>query len=68
MLEIKYLTAANCTETKKVRWFNFKQKRGICEKTAKSHGRRNGSAVTWKYPPVILKETPVGEFLFGCYQ
>ena len=45
--------------------FNFVTKRGICEKNAKISWTQveTGSAVTWKYPSVVLKgDNSVGEF------
>ena len=66
--EIKYSTVQNWfpgNKEGKGGVFNFVTKRGICEKNAKISWTQveTGSAVTWKYPSVILKgDNSVGEF------
>ncbi len=66
--EIKYSTVQNWypgNKEGKGGVFNFVTKRGICEKNAKISWTQveTGSAVTWKYPSVILKgDHSVGEF------
>ncbi|MBP4141265.1 Fe-S cluster assembly protein SufB [Flavobacterium sp. I-SCBP12n] len=66
--EIKYSTVQNWFPGNKEGIggvFNFVTKRGICEKNAKISWTQveTGSAVTWKYPSVILKgDNSVGEF------
>jgi Fe-S cluster assembly protein SufB len=66
--EIKYSTVQNWypgNKEGKGGVFNFVTKRGLCEKNAKISWTQveTGSAVTWKYPSVILKgDNSVGEF------
>ncbi|WP_293875452.1 Fe-S cluster assembly protein SufB [Flavobacterium sp.] len=66
--EIKYSTVQNWypgNKEGKGGVFNFVTKRGICEKKAKISWTQveTGSAITWKYPSVILKgDNSVGEF------
>ena len=66
--EIKYSTVQNWfpgSKEGKGGVFNFVTKRGICEKNAKISWTQveTGSAITWKYPSVILKgDNSVGEF------
>jgi Fe-S cluster assembly protein SufB len=66
--EIKYSTVQNWypgNKEGKGGVFNFVTKRGICEKNAKISWTQveTGSAVTWKYPSVILKgDNSIGEF------
>jgi len=67
--EIKYSTVQNWypgdKETGAGGIYNFVTKRGICEKRAKISWTQveTGSAITWKYPSVILKgDQSVGEF------
>jgi len=66
--EIKYSTVQNWypgNKEGKGGVYNFVTKRGICEKNAKISWTQveTGSAVTWKYPSVILKgNNSVGEF------
>ena len=66
--EIKYSTVQNWypgNKEGKGGVFNFVTKRGICEKKAKISWTQveTGSAITWKYPSVILKgDSSVGEF------
>ena len=66
--EIKYSTVQNWYPGNKEGVggvFNFVTKRGICEKNAKISWTQveTGSAVTWKYPSVVLKgDNSVGEF------
>ena len=66
--EIKYSTVQNWypgNKEGKGGVFNFVTKRGICEKNAKISWTQveTGSAITWKYPSVILKgDNAVGEF------
>ena len=66
--EIKYSTVQNWfpgNKEGKGGVFNFVTKRGICEKNAEISWTQveTGSAVTWKYPSVILKgDNSVGEF------
>ncbi len=66
--EIKYSTVQNWypgNKEGKGGVFNFVTKRGICEKNAKISWTQveTGSAITWKYPSVILKgDNSVGEF------
>ena len=66
--EIKYSTVQNWypgNKEGKGGVFNFVTKRGICEKNAKISWTQveTGSAVTWKYPSVVLKgDDSVGEF------
>ncbi|WP_016990460.1 Fe-S cluster assembly protein SufB [Flavobacterium sp. ACAM 123] len=66
--EIKYSTVQNWypgNKEGKGGVFNFVTKRGICEKNAKISWTQveTGSAVTWKYPSVVLKgDNSVGEF------
>ena len=51
--------------------YNFVTKRGICQE---AHSKiswtqvETGSAVTWKYPSVILKgDNSSGRILFSCF-
>jgi Fe-S cluster assembly protein SufB len=66
--EIKYSTVQNWYPGNKEGVggvFNFVTKRGMCEKNAKISWTQveTGSAITWKYPSVILKgDNSVGEF------
>jgi Fe-S cluster assembly protein SufB len=66
--EIKYSTVQNWYPGNKEGVggvFNFVTKRGICEKNAKISWTQveTGSAITWKYPSVVLKgDNSVGEF------
>jgi Fe-S cluster assembly protein SufB len=66
--EIKYSTVQNWypgNKEGKGGVFNFVTKRGICEKNAKISWTQveTGSAVTWKYPSVVLKgDNSIGEF------
>jgi Fe-S cluster assembly protein SufB len=66
--EIKYSTVQNWypgNKEGKGGVFNFVTKRGLCEKNAKISWTQveTGSAVTWKYPSVVLKgDNSVGEF------
>jgi len=66
--EIKYSTVQNWYPGNKEGIggvFNFVTKRGLCEKNAKISWTQveTGSAITWKYPSVILKgDHSVGEF------
>jgi Fe-S cluster assembly protein SufB len=66
--EIKYSTVQNWYPGNKEGVggvFNFVTKRGICEKNAKISWTQveTGSAITWKYPSVVLKgNNSVGEF------
>jgi Fe-S cluster assembly protein SufB len=66
--EIKYSTVQNWfpgDENGKGGVYNFVTKRGLCEKNAKISWTQveTGSAITWKYPSVILKgDNSVGEF------
>ena len=66
--EIKYSTVQNWYPGNKEGIggvFNFVTKRGICEKNAKISWTQveTGSAITWKYPSVVLKgDNSVGEF------
>jgi Fe-S cluster assembly protein SufB len=67
--EIKYSTVQNWypgdKETGAGGIFNFVTKRGICGKRSKISWTQveTGSAITWKYPSVILKgDDSVGEF------
>ena len=66
--EIKYSTVQNWFPGNKEGVggvFNFVTKRGMCEKNAKISWTQveTGSAITWKYPSVILKgDNSVGEF------
>jgi Fe-S cluster assembly protein SufB len=67
--EIKYSTVQNWypgdKETGAGGIYNFVTKRGVCEKRAKISWTQveTGSAITWKYPSVILKgDDSVGEF------
>jgi Fe-S cluster assembly protein SufB len=67
--EIKYSTVQNWypgdKETGAGGIYNFVTKRGICEHRAKISWTQveTGSAITWKYPSVILKgDDSVGEF------
>lgn len=66
--EIKYSTVQNWypgNKEGKGGVFNFVTKRGICEKGAKISWTQveTGSAITWKYPSVILKgDNSIGEF------
>jgi Fe-S cluster assembly protein SufB len=68
--EIKYSTVQNWypgNKEGKGGVFNFVTK-GICEKKRKISWTQveTGSAVTWKYPSVILKGAIQLEFLFDC--
>jgi Fe-S cluster assembly protein SufB len=66
--EIKYSTVQNWYPGNKEGVggvFNFVTKRGLCEKNAKISWTQveTGSAITWKYPSVVLKgDNSVGEF------
>ena len=66
--EIKYSTVQNWypgNKEGKGGVFNFVTKRGLCEKNAKISWTQveTGSAITWKYPSVILKgDNSIGEF------
>lgn len=66
--EIKYSTVQNWypgNKEGKGGVYNFVTKRGICEKNAKISWTQveTGSAITWKYPSVILKgDHSIGEF------
>jgi Fe-S cluster assembly protein SufB len=67
--EIKYSTVQNWypgdKETGAGGIYNFVTKRGVCEKRSKISWTQveTGSAITWKYPSVILKgDDSVGEF------
>ncbi len=66
--EIKYSTVQNWypgDEEGKGGIYNFVTKRGICHDNAKISWTQveTGSAITWKYPSVILKgDNSVGEF------
>ncbi len=66
--EIKYSTVQNWypgNKEGKGGVFNFVTKRGLCEKGAKISWTQveTGSAITWKYPSVILKgDNSIGEF------
>jgi Fe-S cluster assembly protein SufB len=66
--EIKYSTVQNWYPGNKEGVggvFNFVTKRGICDKNAKISWTQveTGSAITWKYPSVVLKgDNSVGEF------
>jgi Fe-S cluster assembly protein SufB len=66
--EIKYSTVQNWYPGNKEGIggvYNFVTKRGICEKNAKISWTQveTGSAITWKYPSVILKgDHSTGEF------
>ncbi len=67
--EIKYSTVQNWypgdKETGEGGIFNFVTKRGICGEDAKISWTQveTGSAITWKYPSVILKgDRSIGEF------
>jgi Fe-S cluster assembly protein SufB len=66
--EIKYSTVQNWypgNKEGKGGVYNFVTKRGMCEKNAKISWTQveTGSAITWKYPSVILKgDNSVGEF------
>jgi len=67
--EIKYSTVQNWypgdKETGAGGIYNFVTKRGLCEKRSKISWTQveTGSAITWKYPSVILKgDDSVGEF------
>jgi Fe-S cluster assembly protein SufB len=66
--EIKYSTVQNWypgNKEGKGGVYNFVTKRGICERNAKISWTQveTGSAITWKYPSVILKgDNSVGEF------
>ncbi|MEE4270631.1 MAG: Fe-S cluster assembly protein SufB [Thermoanaerobaculales bacterium] len=67
--EIKYSTVQNWypgdKETGAGGIYNFVTKRGLCEKKSKISWTQveTGSAITWKYPSVILKgDDSVGEF------
>src|SRR6476660_7355709 len=66
--EIKYSTVQNWypgNKEGKGGVFNFVTKRGFCEKNAKISWTQveTGSAITWKYPSVILKgDNSIGEF------
>ena len=66
--EIKYSTVQNWypgNKEGKGGVFNFVTKRGICEKNAKISWTQveTGSAITWKYPSVVLKgDNSTGEF------
>ncbi|MFM1848780.1 MAG: Iron-regulated transporter rane component SufB [Pseudomonadota bacterium] len=65
---IKYSTIQNWYPGDKNGWggiYNFVTKRGICSENAKISWTQveTGSAITWKYPSVILKgDNSVGEF------
>ena len=66
--EIKYSTVQNWypgNKEGKGGVFNFVTKRGVCEKSAKISWTQveTGSAITWKYPSVVLKgDYSIGEF------
>ncbi len=66
--EIKYSTVQNWypgNKEGKGGVYNFVTKRGICEKNAKISWTQveTGSAITWKYPSVVLKgDNSIGEF------
>ncbi|WP_372369100.1 Fe-S cluster assembly protein SufB [Candidatus Uabimicrobium sp. HlEnr_7] len=66
--EVKYSTVQNWypgDENGVGGIYNFVTKRGICQKNAKISWTQveTGSAITWKYPSVILKgDNSVGEF------
>ncbi len=67
--QIKYSTVQNWypgdPETGKGGIYNFVTKRGVAEKRAKISWTQveTGSAITWKYPSVVLKgDDSVGEF------
>ena len=66
--EIKYSTVQNWypgNKEGKGGVYNFVTKRGLCEKNAKISWTQveTGSAITWKYPSVILKgDNSIGEF------
>ncbi|GAB4335226.1 MAG: Fe-S cluster assembly protein SufB [Calditrichia bacterium] len=66
--EIKYSTVQNWypgDKDGKGGIYNFVTKRGLCEENAKISWTQveTGSAITWKYPSVILKgDNSVGEF------
>ncbi|MBL4794183.1 MAG: Fe-S cluster assembly protein SufB [Pseudomonadales bacterium] len=66
--EIKYSTVQNWypgDKNGKGGIYNFVTKRGVCHKNAKISWTQveTGSAVTWKYPSVILRgDNSVGEF------
>jgi Fe-S cluster assembly protein SufB len=66
--EIKYSTVQNWypgDENGKGGIYNFVTKRGICHENAKISWTQveTGSAITWKYPSVILKgDNSIGEF------
>jgi len=66
--EIKYSTVQNWypgDENGKGGIYNFVTKRGICHKNAKISWTQveTGSAITWKYPSVILRgDNSIGEF------
>ena len=66
--EIKYSTVQNWypgNKEGKGGVYNFVTKRGICDNNAKISWTQveTGSAITWKYPSVILKgDNSVGEF------
>ncbi len=66
--EIKYSTVQNWypgDENGKGGIYNFVTKRGICHDNAKISWTQveTGSAITWKYPSVILKgDNSIGEF------
>jgi Fe-S cluster assembly protein SufB len=66
--EIKYSTVQNWypgNKEGKGGVFNFVTKRGLCENNAKISWTQveTGSAITWKYPSVILKgDNSIGEF------
>ncbi|OQY29249.1 MAG: Fe-S cluster assembly protein SufB [Candidatus Cloacimonetes bacterium 4572_55] len=66
--EVKYSTVQNWypgDEKGRGGIYNFVTKRGICHKNAKISWTQveTGSAITWKYPSVILKgDRSIGEF------
>lgn len=66
--EIKYSTVQNWypgNKEGKGGVYNFVTKRGLCENNAKISWTQveTGSAITWKYPSVILKgDNSIGEF------
>ncbi len=66
--EIKYSTVQNWYPGNKEGLggvYNFVTKRGICDRSAKISWTQveTGSAITWKYPSVILKgDNSIGEF------
>jgi Fe-S cluster assembly protein SufB len=66
--EIKYSTVQNWypgNKEGKGGVYNFVTKRGLCEKNAKISWTQveTGSAITWKYPSVVLKgDSSIGEF------